>query len=132
MVTMALSSRFTPRQRVDKNGDTALQAEPISVWLSLAPVFGHCLSTPLAPAEIPRAGTTWTRPFCTLAASSNRPGSHSKRSARTSKPHTIREKSEVNKARPQQGFASQFEIHSAKRQRRDRTAKGDFRMGCVP
>src|ERR1043165_6259629 len=99
MVTTALSSRFTPRRATGRNGVTEAQAEPTSVSLSLRPRCARFRSTRLARAAIQRVDTTWTSHSFTRAASSNRRGSPSTRSAPISKPPIIPAKSRVNRRR---------------------------------
>src|SRR5689334_5877960 len=105
MVMMALCSRFTRRRRVDKNGATALPVERTSAWSSLDQRFVHCLSTRSALVEIRIVDTTWIRRSSTLAASSNRRGSHSTRSGRTSKLHITPAKSHANEVSANQTSA---------------------------
>src|ERR1043165_9659575 len=76
MATMALYSRSTLRQSLDRNVVMASQEERTSVWSSLRQRLEHYPFTPLVPAEIQRVGTTWIRQCFTHAESSSQVGSH--------------------------------------------------------
>src|SRR5215470_6546158 len=76
MATMAPYSRSTLRQSVDRNVVTASPEERTSVWSSLDQRLERYPFTPLVPAEIQKAGTTWIRQCFTLAESSSQVGSH--------------------------------------------------------
>src|ERR1043166_4794737 len=76
MATMALYSRSTLRQSVDRNVVTESPEERTSVWSSLHQRLERYPFTPLVPAEIQRVGTTWIRQCFTLAESSSQVGSH--------------------------------------------------------